>query len=247
MKHKLFLILTFFCFTAVSFAQRNDRQLDIKDSPVLRGIKLGMTKTEVEKLLGTRLNLIEKSTSLAVESRLNQENKLKYLLDETDSTAKQVLDLYKIATRKGEVIKGVIQVPVGSFHDVFHPNELQKQTERFKDVEYIFLSFFNNELYQFSVKYITDAFNDYSDNEFYSDMFVLLDLPKSCSSYYSSLQAFIMCKSFTVYVSKEKGTVGISVQNTIIESALKKRAIQKVKETYDKLKKEKTTRNGFKP
>lgn len=44
----LVLIVSFFVFCLPSFAQCN---LTLKDSPVIRGLKLGITKTEVEKVI----------------------------------------------------------------------------------------------------------------------------------------------------------------------------------------------------
>jgi hypothetical protein len=73
MKPKLFLTLAFLIFTpSFCVVQGKACLLETKDSPVLRGIKLGMTVGEIESVVGTKLKLEEGAVKIALKKVKNE-------------------------------------------------------------------------------------------------------------------------------------------------------------------------------
>ncbi len=231
------LSLAFLFFTSsLCFPQSKPCLLDVKESPRLGGIQLGMKKAEIEAALGTRLDGIESYEFLDLKKEEN-----KFLLNENDSAAKKVIDIYKPKRSLSNEIR-FLQVPTGAYSASFKPNAGQRNTEKFKDIEIISLSFFNDVSYSVTVDYGTNVYKDATDAQFYSSMSVLLGMPDVTFSKYG----FAFCKNFVISLVKggsntlpvRSNEMRINIFDSTSQAVIREKAKQTVKETYEKLKKE---------
>lgn len=253
MKFRLLLTLFVFLFTSsLCFAQTRKCQLDIKDSPALRGIKLGTKRIEIKRLFGNHLTIVKgRSPVMVTNDPSTDVNGLSFLLNDKDSGAKKVLDLYKYVedynpfSSSGSLDRSLfLYVPnelVGAFSKVsLFSGDL---AERFKDVKRVSFGFFNNEVISIGFNYKTNAFYDATNEEAYSEILTLLGIPGSTSSPGGEIQ----CKNFSVSISITKEEINILLLNSVIDKAFEKKAVQTVKETYERFKKEKAASKRFKP
>lgn len=255
MKTPLFLFILVLMFSSLANAQdvytrptpKTPCLLDIKDSPALRGIKLGMKKPEVESLLGTKLDLKKGRTHLLVTDRSDSflTRNLNFLLSgENDPIAKKVLDLHEGSIDpwvRGNKLSLVAQT--SQLTGVFRPNPIQAKTEKFKDVRHISIDFFKEEVSHIQISYNTDVFNNVTDEEFYSEFLSLLNFPKDIST----STGVINCKGFSIHIWKVNTDILVFLDNSSIRSYLEREAVQTVVDNYQKLKKEKAAERGFKP
>ncbi len=219
--------------SSLCFSQQKACVLDIKDSPSLRGFKLGMNKSEVELFLMKPFLIRERYT------RLRKETVVENLPKDNDSVLKKVLESYK---HDSSSLIEYLRIPSEEWGEFFIPDEKQKNTERFKNVNSLDFIFYQNKLFYLKIVYKTDAFKDTTDKDFYSDMSLLLGLPEGTFS-----NGYAWCKNFNVGVSKSESLISISVTDKVALEDSKEKAWQTVKKTYEKFKKEKAVSKGFKP
>lgn len=241
MKYKLFLILAFLIFTAAgTCAQYKPCLLDIKDAPTLGGIKLGMKKSEIERVLGTRLN--DKSGHYY----LNIKVKSSFPFDAGDPIAGRVIEHYK--QLKGALNIGeLLPIPSATRSALFQPNDGQRNTENLKNIWLMQLSFFNDSIYGANIYYFTEDYQGLTNKALAAKMTELLGLPPESVV----LNSFVECPNFSVTFTKlgnasyVKGVLKpgtemlISMSDSVIGKALLKKARQDVNEMYERFKNEK--------
>jgi hypothetical protein len=218
------------------FAQIKLCPLEIKDSPTLRGIKLGMKKSQIETVLEVQLD--DKKSYVLLDPE-----EIGFLLDKSDPTVKKVLDYYK-GDMYIEGLKQYLEVPTEARRVFFKPTNVQRNTEKFKDVQNIQLEFFNDKLFTLSIFYDVGKYKDATDKKFYSEIAILLGMPPESLSNYHGLA---LCKGFTLSATRFTNHITITISIFTISDPLNIRAIQTVKETYEKFRKEQIKERGFKP
>ncbi len=234
MKYKLILLFNILVVMSSSvFSQVKPCLLDIKDSPTLRGFKLGMTKREVELSLMKPFPFRESYTVLL------KETVVKDLPKDNNSALNKILETYK---HESPSLSEYLKIPSEELSQVFIPDQKQKNTERFKNVNSVEFMFNQNKLIHIKIVYKTDAFEDSIEEDFYSEMRLLLGLPEGTFSY-----GFAECKNFNVGVSKSESLISIKVIDIVTARDLEEKALQIVKKTYEKFKKEKAASKGFTP
>jgi hypothetical protein len=240
MKCNLLLTLAFLVLTSsLGFAQEKPCLLDIKGSPTVRGIKLGMKKAEVEAYTGSELYGRENF------NLLNPREETRFLLNAGDIAAKKVLNFYKQKEVLTSSTKDYLKVPNGSRNVNFSPqSNAQSNTEKFKDVHTIFFEFFDDRLYFFKIYYDTDAYKDATEQEFYKEIAPLLGMHNG----FLSNNGEATCNNFSLNAKKVTSSlISISLTDFVTEKSLREKAIQTVREMYEKFKKENVIDRGFKP
>lgn len=188
----LFFVLTISgqistCTTCYSSTQGN--------TPNIRGLKLGMSITEVERILGMKIILENETTSVSLDKKP-----------------------YKMSDKPIEIDVGVKKFYFSSLSKFSTFNKISTPLE---DIEILFLYFFNNSIYKIHVKYSTQDFK-WSDNKefvaFLSEKFNLpedtWDIIKICDDY-----------EIGVDVTNGKGTISLIDVKTDSEISAKARRI----------------------
>lgn len=186
MKYKLILLFGLIAlFPSVCVPQESKCNLELKDSPSLRGIKLGMSKAELEASLDRSLTFSDPAmTRLAkydvarlLSIKLNSWSREKFDPKEDDPLLTKLVEKYeKDMLGSFEQIK----VPDGSFKGEFTPNEKQKITDRFRDVSALSLTIYQDRLISMSVRYVTDAFEGDTGQEFFPGLQHYLNFQRVC-------------------------------------------------------------------
>jgi hypothetical protein len=230
MKYKLFLTLAFLIFTS-SFcvAQGKACLLEIKDSPVLRGMKLGMTINEIEKVLVARLEVSSEGWAISLKKVKNEYVEISY--DDP---------LYAKNERKIDNVYSRIYI---------------KETEslpKLSGVYSLVLRFFKNSLYAVNITYDTPDYTWKTAKEFLRDNEEKMNLPKGLWSSQPKRDVFqvslLDCSGFTAFVTVAPESVSLDVEDKITEKLIvleaKRLYIEELKENErEKLEKKKT----FKP
>lgn len=256
MNHKIFTILFIVLFSLSTYSQlrepiiQNQKTDACKVSPSLRGIKLGMSHSEISAKLNVPIILKEGNSSLQLTGKY-AENELNYLLKKDDPIANIILtsDVGEVKSL-GEIIK-LIRVPDGSkVADIF-PTEEQRKNEIFNEINDISLKLLDDRLVSISITYVTDKYKDSTDEEFYKEIFNLLGFS---SSKHTFENGFVMCSNLTVNAFRFRKGLGINIEDDRFYDSLRSYAIKKLRERYEMEKekleeqeREKAKERGFKP
>ncbi len=157
MKNKLLFILAFFIFTSsLSYSQGKPCLLETKDSPVLRGMRLGMTVDEIESVIGTKLKFEELAVRIALKKVKNG-----YVLISEDDP--QYYDV------EHHFINGI--------YSRFYTDNTAN-IPKLSGVSSLNLQFFKNSLFYISVTYGTPDYTWKNAKEFLRDNEEKMNLPK---------------------------------------------------------------------
>lgn len=253
MGHKLFsVIIVLFFFSCLSFGQEKECLLDISASPTLRGLKLGMKKTEVEAVLGNQLNVDSEFIILDLASDLN------FLLNNKDQAAEKVISSYEKINSSPKLLGSYdsktpifenksagqgLKVPSESIMATFIPNQIQLKMTKFKDIEMINLAFFDNKLHSVQIYYKTESYKNLTDDNFNTEILSLLGMPEGILSKSGNAS----CKNFSIGVGNFNDSIVIELNDLLAKKAIRKKTIQTISDQYDKLKNKKSNNTSFKP
>ncbi len=230
MKNKLLFILAFLVFTSsLSYSQGKTCLLETKDSPVLRGMRLGMTVDEIESVTGTKLKFEELVVGIALKKVKNG-----YVLISEDDP-----QYYEV---KHHYIKGIL------YH--FYTNNTAN-TPKLSGIGLLTLQFFKNSLSYISITYDTPDYTWKNAKEFLRDNEEKMNLPKGLWSNRPMEipeVSEIICTGFTARLTVAPESVTIDVEdkrfNKLMQLEAKRLYIEDLEKTErEKLEKKKT----FKP
>lgn len=233
---KVLLLIFIFCFNV--FGQTTEKcDLTLKDAPILRGLKLGLSVNEVSKILGIEIKLKPKKTNVY----LTKEEIAKYTESPKDASS-----LYPYI----EIASTTESQDVGEKEFEYRTFDLSP--EHLKDLEKISLRFYKDKLFDVDIDYLVEGYKWNNLTEFIENISGKLNLKVELWSKTTSDIGFLFCKDFGLVASisnySQKSGASLSLTDSLVSSELSKISKAAFLEKQKQLEKEKEDKKKiFKP
>jgi len=218
-----FLVILLLSFAVFGQVKGSDERcyLTVRESPILRGIKLRMSADDIGKILETKIRTVIVDTEVHLKKVNDEYVEIPYGAVDYDKNT------HKIAI--GETFFSLPETvnfkPVGI------------NLPKLEGVESIFLRFYKDSLFYISIKYETIDYKWKDAKEFLEFSEEKMGLPKGLWSGQNSLAngklTFLSCSGFTAHVSilADSAIITIADSSTqrLIEDESKRLVIQKLK------------------